>query len=148
MEFLSHLPSTSPSANPLRPTLFELIAQDQLRDLIQPALGYIIRVRRLLSLAFLNASFMLSGTLDNFSGSRRGSTNYTPVLCYLLTDGFSSLMVTRSSAFCADGRRIVYGELLRIETRTDLIFSSTSAHHGTSPSASVSADQTTNSGDL
>ena len=44
MEFLSHLPSTSPSANPLRPTLFELIAQDQLRDLIQPALRYVISV--------------------------------------------------------------------------------------------------------
>lgn len=44
MEFLSHLPSTSPSANPLRPTLFELIAQDQLRDLIQPALRYIVAV--------------------------------------------------------------------------------------------------------
>ena len=44
MEFLSHLPSTSPSANPLRPTLFELIAQDQLRDLIQPALRYIVTV--------------------------------------------------------------------------------------------------------
>jgi hypothetical protein len=47
MEFLSHLPSTSPSANPLRPTLFELIAQDQLRDLIQPALRYIVAVRSL-----------------------------------------------------------------------------------------------------
>ena len=44
MEFLSHLPSTSPSANPLRPTLFELVAQDQLRDLIQPALRYIVAV--------------------------------------------------------------------------------------------------------
>jgi len=44
MEFLSHLPLTSPSANPLRPTLFELIAQDQLRDLIQPALRYVIAV--------------------------------------------------------------------------------------------------------
>ena len=44
MEFLSHLSSTSPSANPLRPTLFELIAQDQLRDLIQPALRYIVAV--------------------------------------------------------------------------------------------------------
>jgi hypothetical protein len=44
MEFLSHLPSTSPSANPLRPTLFELIAQDQLRDLIQPTLRYIVAV--------------------------------------------------------------------------------------------------------
>jgi hypothetical protein len=44
MEFLSHLPSTSPSASPLRPTLFELIAQDQLRDLIQPALRYIVAV--------------------------------------------------------------------------------------------------------
>jgi hypothetical protein len=44
MEFFSHLPSSSLSANPLRPTLFELIAQDQLRDLIQPALRYIIAV--------------------------------------------------------------------------------------------------------
>jgi Pex2 / Pex12 amino terminal region len=44
MEFLSHLPSTSPSANPLRPTVFEFIAQDQLRDLIQPALRYIVAV--------------------------------------------------------------------------------------------------------
>jgi hypothetical protein len=51
MEFLSHLPSTSPSANPLRPTLFELIAQDQLRDLIQPALRYIVAVP---SLPFLH----------------------------------------------------------------------------------------------
>ena len=48
MEFLSHLPSTSPSANPLRPTLFELIAQDQLRDLIQPALRYLVAVSTLL----------------------------------------------------------------------------------------------------
>lgn len=44
MEFLSHLPSTTPLANPLRPTLFELIAQDELRDLIRPTLRYIVAV--------------------------------------------------------------------------------------------------------
>jgi hypothetical protein len=64
MEFLSHLPSTSPTANPLRPTLFELIAQDQLRDLIQPALRYLVAVP---SLGFLFLILVLCSTLPQIS---------------------------------------------------------------------------------
>lgn len=30
--------------NPLKPSLFELIAQEQLRDLLQPALKYVLSV--------------------------------------------------------------------------------------------------------
>ena len=31
--------------DPLKPSLFELIAQEQLRDLLQPALKYVLAVR-------------------------------------------------------------------------------------------------------
>lgn len=31
--------------DPLKPTLFELVAQEQLRDLLQPALKYVLSVR-------------------------------------------------------------------------------------------------------
>jgi CDK inhibitor PHO81 len=30
--------------NPLKPSLFELVAQEQLRDLLQPALRYVLSV--------------------------------------------------------------------------------------------------------
>ena len=30
--------------DPLKPTLFELVAQEQLRDLLQPALKYVLSV--------------------------------------------------------------------------------------------------------
>ena len=32
--------------DPLKPSLFELVAQEQLRDLLQPALKYILSVRQ------------------------------------------------------------------------------------------------------
>jgi hypothetical protein len=67
MEFLSHLPSTSPSANPLRPTLFELIAQDQLRDLIQPALRYIVAVLAPLPVDMLTVDIVLRTTTSAVS---------------------------------------------------------------------------------
>lgn len=31
--------------DPLKPSLFELLAQEQLRDLLQPALKYVLAVR-------------------------------------------------------------------------------------------------------
>ena len=31
--------------DPLKPSLFELVAQEQLRDLLQPALKYVLSVR-------------------------------------------------------------------------------------------------------
>ena len=40
MEFFSSIGG----ADPLRPSLFELIAQEQLRDLLQPALKYVLSV--------------------------------------------------------------------------------------------------------
>jgi len=40
MEFFNDVGS-----NPQRPSLFELIAQEQLRDLLQPALKYVLAVR-------------------------------------------------------------------------------------------------------
>ena len=33
--------------DPLKPSLFELVAQEQLRDLLQPALKYVLSVRTL-----------------------------------------------------------------------------------------------------
>lgn len=41
MEFFG---ATGP--DPLKPSLFELIAQEQLRDLLQPALKFVLAVRR------------------------------------------------------------------------------------------------------
>ena len=82
MEFLSHLPLTSPSANPLRPTLFELIAQDQLRDLIQPALRYVIAVLFLSSVSLTPfSSSMLNDILDISSNWQLGTMSYTQVSC-------------------------------------------------------------------
>ena len=39
MEFYNDVGS-----NPLKPTIFELVAQEQLRDLLQPALKYVLSV--------------------------------------------------------------------------------------------------------
>lgn len=39
MEFFNDV-----GGDPLKPTLFELIAQEQLRDLLQPALKYVLSV--------------------------------------------------------------------------------------------------------
>lgn len=39
MEFLHDI-----GGDPLKPSLFELIAQEQLRDLLQPALKYVLAV--------------------------------------------------------------------------------------------------------
>ena len=49
MEFFG---ATSPDT--LKPSLFELIAQEQLRDLLQPALKYVLAVRRFI--LFCNTS--------------------------------------------------------------------------------------------
>jgi len=40
MEFFNDI-----GADPLKPSLFELIAQEQLKDLLQPALKYVLAVR-------------------------------------------------------------------------------------------------------
>ena len=37
--------SNDAGEDPLKPTLFELVAQEQLRDLLQPALKYVLSVR-------------------------------------------------------------------------------------------------------
>lgn len=39
MEFFNDV-----GGDPLKPTLFELVAQEQLRDLLQPALKYVLSV--------------------------------------------------------------------------------------------------------
>ena len=40
MEFFS-----GAGGDPLKPSIFELVAQEQLRDLLQPALKYVLAVR-------------------------------------------------------------------------------------------------------
>lgn len=40
MEFYNNI-----GGDPLKPSLFELVAQEQLRDLLQPALKYVLSVR-------------------------------------------------------------------------------------------------------
>ena len=40
MEFYNDI-----GGDPLKPSLFELVAQEQLRDLLQPALKYVLSVR-------------------------------------------------------------------------------------------------------
>jgi hypothetical protein len=40
MEFFNDV-----GGDPLKPSLFELVAQEQLRDLLQPALKYVLAVR-------------------------------------------------------------------------------------------------------
>lgn len=51
--------------DPLKPTLFELVGQEQLRDLLQPALKYVLSVRSLLSpspeWAFMKCAFCCAG---------------------------------------------------------------------------------------
>lgn len=42
MDFFSDIAG----GNPYKPSLFELVAQEQLRDLLQPALKYVLTVRR------------------------------------------------------------------------------------------------------
>lgn len=44
MEFLNDV-----GTDPSRPSLFELVAQEQLRDLLQPAMKYILSVRAFLA---------------------------------------------------------------------------------------------------
>ena len=43
MEFINDV-----GGDPLKPSLFELVAQEQLRDLLQPALKYVLSVSSLL----------------------------------------------------------------------------------------------------
>jgi len=45
MEFFNDV-----GADPLKPSLFELVAQEQLRDLLQPALKYVLAVSTLVLL--------------------------------------------------------------------------------------------------
>lgn len=45
MEFFSDV-----GGDPLKPSLFELVAQEQLRDLLQPALKYVLSVSQLSNL--------------------------------------------------------------------------------------------------
>lgn len=46
MEFFNDL-----GTDPLKPSLFELVAQEQLRDLLQPALKYVLAVSALVGSA-------------------------------------------------------------------------------------------------
>lgn len=46
MEFFNDIGS-----DPLKPSLFELVAQEQLRDLLQPALKYVLAVSGLMALS-------------------------------------------------------------------------------------------------
>jgi peroxin-12 len=101
MEFLSHLPSTSPSANPLHPTLFELIAQDQLRDLIQPTLRYLVVVGHFHDIS--DGSSMLNAIQDIFLDLRHGMMSYTQDLCFLLIDISSLHMVARLGMLLISG---------------------------------------------
>jgi hypothetical protein len=54
MEFFNDL-----GTDPLKPSLFELVAQEQLRDLLQPALKYVlavsvlVRPRHVLNISYL-----------------------------------------------------------------------------------------------
>jgi hypothetical protein len=48
MEFFNDM-----GGDPLKPSLFELIAQEQLRDLLQPALKYVLAVSILRPLHYL-----------------------------------------------------------------------------------------------
>ena len=47
MEFINDV-----GGDPLKPSLFELVAQEQLRDLLQPALKYVLSVSRVVSYAY------------------------------------------------------------------------------------------------
>ena len=47
--------------DPLKPTLFELVAQEQLRDLLQPALKYVLSVRDVASSRTEYATQRVSG---------------------------------------------------------------------------------------
>lgn len=42
MEFFNDI-----GGDPYKPSLFELVAQEQLRDLLQPALKYVLSVRKI-----------------------------------------------------------------------------------------------------
>ena len=46
MEFINDV-----GGDPLKPSLFELVAQEQLRDLLQPALKYVLSVSRVVPYA-------------------------------------------------------------------------------------------------
>ena len=62
MEFFSDV-----GGDPLKPSLFELVAQEQLRDLLQPAVKYV------LSVSHLNRGSLSSRThLGSCRCSRRG----------------------------------------------------------------------------
>ena len=49
MEFFNDV-----GTDPSRPSLFELVAQEQLRDLLQPAVKYVLSVRPTILLHFIN----------------------------------------------------------------------------------------------
>lgn len=51
MEFFNDIGG---GGDPLKPSLFELIAQEQLRDLLQPALKYVLSVCSAMLLANLS----------------------------------------------------------------------------------------------
>lgn len=58
MEFFNDV-----GGDPLKPTLFELVAQEQLRDLLQPALKYVLSVSSALSLPNSFVCLMVMGVV-------------------------------------------------------------------------------------
>ena len=54
MEFFNDV-----GADPLKPSLFELVAQEQLRDLLQPALKYVLAVGFMSKLLTVNCNGFL-----------------------------------------------------------------------------------------
>jgi len=55
--------------NPHKPSLFELVAQEQLRDLLQPALKYVLTVRPATRLPSLCITASLSSERHAFAPS-------------------------------------------------------------------------------
>ena len=67
-------PEAGPSSSPDRPSLFELLADEQLRDLFHPVIRYVLSVRpsfRLYSVSTVNRTSTGGEGLMGFSTSLR-----------------------------------------------------------------------------
>ena len=69
MEFYNNI-----GGDPLKPSLFELVAQEQLRDLLQPALKYVLSVR-------MARDERKAGHESHCANHLRSSPNNTPATC-------------------------------------------------------------------
>ena len=124
MEFLHDI-----GGDPLKPSLFELIAQEQLRDLLQPALKYVLAVSKPsfithLALRLTPDRSLHNATRDISSKSSIDMRSSMPQLCSLSSDITSasivSLRVSRQST-AHHPRRVLCRKLLRLEeTQTPL----------------------------